>query len=228
MAGARYVAAVEGDEGQRLSEALVKQMTGGDLITARFLYQEQFDFFPTHKIFFGTNHRPLIRGTDDAIWRRIKLIPFQVTIPESERDNRLPEKLRTEFPGILRWAVEGCMLWQQEELGQPPEVEDAVKEYRTEMDVLAKFLTDCCVVNPTAKVSSASLYETYNAWCDENGERALSQRALGMKLGERGFGKSHTTNSRYWMGIGLLAKEVPDSHTEVRNVVPFKRSSESA
>jgi len=205
--GARYVAAVEGDEGQRLSEALVKQMTGGDTITARFLHQEHFDFVPTHKIFFATNHRPVIRGTDDAIWRRIRLVPFCITIPEDERDNRLLEKLRAELPGILMWAVEGCLLWQKEGLGVPPEVVEATNAYRSEMDLLAKFISDCCVQHINAKVPSSSLYDTYQGWCDENGERPLTKRLFGMRLDERGFQSGKSGGTRLWRGIGLVAND---------------------
>ena len=233
LQGVRFVAAIEGEEGQRLSESLVKQMTGGDIITARFLHQEFFEFEPTHKIFFGTNHKPVIRGTDDAIWRRIRLIPFGVTIPESERDNELPEKLRHELPGILRWALEGCRLWQQEGLGVPPEVENAVNEYRSEMDVFAKFILDCCVQHPQAKVASSSLYEAYTSWCDDNGERPLSQRMFGMKLAERGFQQSRTSIARMWVGVGLRSNMTQVTHNDAKNnnrsnVTPLRRDFETS
>jgi putative DNA primase/helicase len=225
LVGVRFVAAVEGDEGGRLSEALVKQMTGGDTITARFLYHEAFDFQPTHKIWFSTNHQPLIRGTDDAIWRRIRLIPFEVLIPEAERDPHLAEKLRAEFSGILRWAVEGCLLWQREGLGMPPEVQAATNEYRTDMDAVGRFLAECCIERPDAKVAAASLYAAYTQWCEQTGERPLSQRMLGRKLAERGYQPIRTSAVRMWQGIGLRDDAAPaqcQAAAQTGKVIPLR------
>jgi putative DNA primase/helicase len=117
-----FVSAIEAEDGRRLAEALIKQMTGGDTMTARFLYGEFFEFLPEFKILLAVNHKPLIRNTDHAIWRRIRLVPFTVTIPEAERDKDLPDKLRRELPGILAWAVQGCLDWQREGLGMPEPV----------------------------------------------------------------------------------------------------------
>ena len=144
LKGARFVIACEADAENRLAESLIKQMTGGDTISARFLHQEWFDFEPTHKVFFGTNHKPVIKGTDYAIWRRIRLVPFEITIPEGERDKNLPEKLKAEADGILAWAVQGCLVWQQQGLGVPEEVKAATDSYREEMDILGEFLKDRC------------------------------------------------------------------------------------
>ena len=118
LSDARFVSAVESEDGQKLSESLIKQLTGGEPITARFLRKEFFEFLPEFKIFFTTNHKPIIKGNDEGIWRRIRLIPFTVTIPKEEIDTRLPEKLLEELPGILNWAVEGCLKWQQEGVGR--------------------------------------------------------------------------------------------------------------
>lgn len=209
LKGARFVAAVEAEEGKRLAEALVKQLTGGDKITARFMRAEWFEFKPEFKLLLATNHKPEIRGNDLAIWRRIRLIPFNITIPEAERDPDLSRKLEEELPGILNWAVKGCLLWQSEGLKAPDEVLIATNEYRAEMDVLSAFINDCCVVNPHSKAASSQIYSAYVEWCAQNGEKALPQRGFGMKLKERGFTPGHTRQSRFWGGIGLM-----DTHAD--------------
>ena len=205
LKGRRFVTASEAESEQRFAESLIKQMTGGDTLSARFLHQEWFDFVPSHKIFLGTNHKPVIKGTDHAIWRRIKLVPFEVTIPEKERDIHLANKLKAEFPGIMAWAVEGCLKWQEEGLGTPDEVKTATEDYRNEMDVLSEFLSDCCIENDSIEVSTKDLYEIYFAWCEKNGDRPLPKRTLGLKLKERGFkpGKVNRGQSRGWRGLGL-------------------------
>ena len=139
LRGARLVTSVEVDAGRHLSEALIKQVTGEDEVTARFLYKELFTFKPQFKLWLATNHKPVIRGSEHAIWRRIRLIPFTVKIPEAEQDKTLGNKLLSELPGILNWALEGCRLWQAEGLTAPAAVQAATQEYREEMDVLGDF-----------------------------------------------------------------------------------------
>jgi putative DNA primase/helicase len=207
LMGARLVTAIETGEGRRLAENLVKQMTGGDRIKARFMRQDFFEFSPTFKLFLATNHKPQIRGTDYAIWRRIRLIPFTVTIPEEERDPTLPEKLRVELPGILAWAVRGCLAWQHEGLKPPAEVAHATEAYRTEMDVLAAFLADCCVVHRNARVKASELYHIYTQWCEDNGEHVENQRSFGMRLSERGFERCKVKGLGWWRGIGIAVQE---------------------
>ena len=204
LKGARFVSAVEAEEGQRLAESLVKQMTGGDRLTARFMRSEFFEFKPEFKLWLGTNHKPQIRGTDAAIWRRIRLIPFIVTIPPEDRDLDLPTKLRNELAGILAWAVEGCLLWQKEGLGMPVEVMAATDIYRTEMDAIGAFIEDACTIHADAKESVGDLYREYTAWAEENGERALNKRQLSQRLGERGFVNVRGTGGWYfWQGFCL-------------------------
>jgi putative DNA primase/helicase len=209
--GARFVAAVEAEAGRRLAESLVKQLTGGDRIAARFLYGELFEFTPEFKVFVATNHKPTIRGSDHAIWRRIRLIPFTVTIPPSAQDRALPEKLRAELPGILRWMVEGCLAWQREGLGIPDAVHTATEGYRAEMDVLATFLAECCAVGKGLRVPASELYAAYVGWCGDAGERAMSQRALGAALTERGFTPGRTEAARLWRGLALRPRDEDDA-----------------
>jgi putative DNA primase/helicase len=206
--GARLVVATETEAGRRLAENLVKQLTGGDRLKARFMRQDFFEFGATHKIWLATNNKPVVKGTDYAIWRRIKLVPFTVTIPPEERDKSLPDKLLQELPGILAWAVKGCLEWQARGLDEPAEVTAATNAYRDEQDVLGSFISDCCVVQPWAKVSARDLYRAYMKWCEENGEHPLAQRNFGMRLAERGFLSKKGTAGRYfWESIGLSEVE---------------------
>ncbi|WP_051084504.1 phage/plasmid primase, P4 family [Gracilibacillus lacisalsi] len=202
--GSRFVSAVESEDGQKLSEALIKQLTGGEPITARFLRKEFFEFMPEFKIFFTTNHKPIVKGDDEGIWRRIRLIPFDRTIPKEEVDKDLPEKLHDELPGILKWAVDGCLKWQQEGLGEPEEVKNATDEYKEEMDLLASFLSECCVINSEAKVQANELHKEYLTWAESVGEYPMKKRSFNNRLVMKGFQKRKSTgNKLYFFGIGL-------------------------
>jgi len=203
LAGSRFVSAVETESGRRLAEGLVKQMTGGDRMTARFLHHEFFEFQPTFKLWLAVNHKPRIVGTDHAIWRRIRLIPFTVTIPERERDPDLTEKLKEDLPGVLSWAVAGCLEWQAEGLKAPQAITAATDEYRDESDVIAAFISERCKVGPDCEVSKAGLYEAYAEWCQKSGERPLSKKELGARLMEKGFSDERNRKGRFWRGIEL-------------------------
>jgi len=203
LKGARLVTAAEAEEGKRLAEALVKDLTGGDTISARFMRAEWFDFRPQCKIWLATNHKPTVWGTDKAVWDRIKLIPFTVTIPEDEQDKRLLEKLKAELTGILAWAVRGCLEWQRNGLGVPSEVKEATASYRDEMDVLGAFIADRCELSPTAWETAKDIYDAYKDWCEANGEKPIGKRAFGLRLGERGLDQYRTYQARGWLGIQL-------------------------
>jgi len=208
LKGARLVTAIEAEEGRRLAEALVKQMTGGDRLAARFLHAEWFEFTPAHKIFLGTNHKPVIRGTDLAIWRRIRLVPFSVVIPEEKRDKHFAQKLLPELPGILNWALQGCLTWQREGLKTPREVQEATSAYKAEMDQLAGFLDDCCITRKGQRVRGNELYKAYREWCERNTERAISGTRFGRRLVERGINKTKDTYV-YYLDITLRDAEEP-------------------
>lgn len=213
LRGARFVGAVEVAEGRRLAEVVVKEMTGGDLITARFLHAEFFEFRPEFKIFLAVNHRPVIKGTDHAIWRRIRLIPFTVEIPQEQQDRELPEKLKAELPGILNWFLAGCLQWRYGGLAAPQAVVDATEDYRSEMDTLGGFLQDHCILTPGAEVMAAELFKKYLVWAEASGEKyPLNKITFGMKLRERGFVSTQQTKGAHkglkkWVGIGLRAVE---------------------
>jgi putative DNA primase/helicase len=204
--GMRFVASIEVEDGRRLAESLVKQLTGGDRIKARKMRQDFWEFAPTHKVFMAVNHKPTVRGTDNAIWRRIRLIPFTETIPPVEQDKKLPEKLQAERAGILAWAVEGCLEWRREGLQAPDEVRKATGEYRAEMDVLGAFLKDCCKQGPEENEAAGDLYTAYKLWCQDGGERIETQRRFGTQLRERGFERYRggSDGGNRWRRVSLL------------------------
>lgn len=208
LRNARFVSSVEAREGGRLAEVLVKLLTGSDPIVARGLFKDEEQFPPTFKLFLAVNHKPVIKGTDEAIWRRIHLIPFTVTVPKEERDKKLPEKLRAEWPGILAWAVKGCLAWQREGLGMPDAVAQATAAYRNEMDLLGAFLRDRCAVAEDEAVGASSLYANYRTWCEDGGEKPGSHIQFGARLAERWFQSDRFTSGpekgkHRWLGLRL-------------------------
>jgi putative DNA primase/helicase len=203
LRGTRFVTTTEAEQGRRLSEPLIKKITGNDQMTARFLYGEFFNFVPTFKIFMATNHKPVIKGTDYGIWRRIKLIPFTTQIPEERQDRRLEEKLRAEASGILNWLLEGTERWQREGLAAPAAILNATDEYRGEMDVIGNFLKECCDVQEGATIRIRELYKAYSEWCYNNNEHAVSERFFSLRLKEMGFQQGRTAEARYWSGLAL-------------------------
>lgn len=204
MTGKRFISAIEAEGERRLAEVLVKQLTGGDTITARFLFGEYFDFRPTFKIWLAANHKPNIKGTDYAIWRRIRLIPFNVTIPDENRiqQSKLLSDFKNELPGILTWAVQGCLEWQKNGLKTPEEVKNATNGYREELDGIGTFLKECCILTSEVRTKSGDLYETYRKWCVDNGEFVIGNRHFGRRLSEKGF-QNQQSNGNWWKGIGL-------------------------
>ncbi len=203
LRGARLVATSETEDGRRLAEGNIKQLTGQDSITARHLYGEFFEFVPMFKLWLSANHRPIISGDDYGIWRRISLIPFNITIPESERDGKLFEKLSFEYSGILNWAIQGCLDWQKMGLAAPGAVRGAVENYRGDMDSFGGWLEACCEVVKAKKCAASGLYASYRVWSLENGLYPLSAKRMGQKLVERGFNK-HKSSGIFYEGLQLL------------------------
>ena len=202
LKGARLVTSVEPNEGVRINEGLLKQLTGDDTVTARKLYGDEFEFKPEFKLWMATNHKPVIRGTDTGIWRRIHMIPFIVQIPEEKIDRRLKYKLSAELTGIFRWAVEGCLLWQKEGLKMPRAVLEEVREYRREMDVISAFVEDKCTVGKGLSVKSSQLFAAYLNWAEQNNEYRMSSTKFGMELAKR-FEKVKGRGCNYYSGITL-------------------------
>ena len=202
LVGARMVRSSEVGEGKRFNESLVKALTGSETIAARFLYSESFEFTPQFKLWFAANHKPTIRGQDHAIWRRVRLIPFDVQFTGDRRDSKIKQKLMAELPGILVWAVAGCLLWRKHGLNPPADVVAATEEYRRESDVIGAFLEDCCIASPGYEVPASELYHAFKRWAKDNGEYELSQTAFGRRLDERGF-SSRKSSIKYRTGLKL-------------------------
>lgn len=193
---------------KNFAEATVKQLTGNDDVTARFLFAEEFTFSPEFKLWAATNHKPEIQGTDNAIWDRVRLIPFEVRFEGKAVDVTLPEKLQAEATGVLAWLVRGCLEWQEQGLGTAAKIEAASKEYREEMDTFASFLEEECVVHPEAHAPAGALYQAYQRWADRSGEKTESKKWFGARLKERGFKDYRpwtgpNRNIRSWKGVGL-------------------------
>jgi len=203
LKGARFVSAIETAEGKRLAEGLVKQLTGQDMVAARFLRQEFFEYLPEFKIWLAANHKPNIIGTDYAIWRRIKVIPFTITIPEKLQNPNLANELKEELPGILRWAAIGCFDWQKIKLNEPKSVKLATAKYKSDMDIIGDFLKDFCMIGPSYKIEKGELYKQYGNWCDDTGEKKMTKRKFGICISERGFEEYSDGNSRFWLEIKL-------------------------
>lgn len=202
--GRRLAVLNETQDGARLNEGLIKSITGGDRIKARRMREDFWEFAPSHTAYLVTNHRPVVSGTDYGIWRRLRLLPFTVTIPAEQQDRDLPEKLRSEGPAILRWMVQGCLDWQREGLGEPAAVKVATEGYRAESDTVGRWLEECCTVNLEVTAKASDLLESFNSWAAKVHEREASQRWLGQRLGERGFAKVKGREGVKYAGIGLL------------------------
>lgn len=204
LAGCRMAIAAELEEGAAFAESRIKSLTGGDTITARFLHQEFFDFRPTHHFWISGNHKPSVKGCDLGIWRRIRLIPFTIRIADEAKDPNLADKLARELPGILNWALEGCLRWQSEGLKTPQCVKLATEEYRIEEDVIGQFLADCTDDERDSRTLISSLYESYQGWAIKGGMKyPLTARILNKKLEERGIQRIKSDGGRYWKGISL-------------------------
>jgi putative DNA primase/helicase len=184
--GARLVTSVETEEGRRWAESKIKSLTGGDRITARFMRQDYFEFTPIFKLVVAGNHKPGLRNVDEAIRRRFQLVPFTVTIPVEERDESLGEKLKAELPGILSWAILGCLEWQTRGLAPPPVVRDATVAYLEAEDALAAWIEDAGEIDPGAWERSQALYRSWKSWCDGTGEHAGSLKKFSQRLEDRG------------------------------------------
>lgn len=213
MLGMRLVVASETEHGARLRVQLVKKLTGDLYLKARFMRENYFTFARTHKLIIASNNKPAIRETSHAVWRRVRLVPWNVTIPEKERDERLLEKLREEWPGILAWAVAGCLDWQRGGMQTPDEVKLATENYRAEQDVLREFLAERCVTGPAMFVPRHAIYSAYTEWSKSIGDSHpldrpafcdQLRRVAGVDEGQK---RVNGTPARGWTGIGLAADE---------------------
>lgn len=208
LPGVRMLRTSEPEKGSKLAEAMIKLVTGGEPIQARHLNRDFFKFRPQFKLTISGNYRPTISGTDEGIWRRMRLIPFDVTIPKEERDIHLPEKLRREASGILNRLLDGLRDWCDKGLSEPEDVTKATAEYRSTSDPLGRFLAVCVIPSEGDKVQSSVLHEVFEAWCKASGEKAWTNRGLSMAMDERGYHR-HQSNVMWWLDIKLM-KSVND------------------
>ncbi|BCN00144.1 phage/plasmid primase, P4 family [Ralstonia pseudosolanacearum] len=211
LRGARFVAAIETEQGRRWAESKVKNLTGGDKISARFMRQDFFEFFPQFKLFVAGNHKPAIRNIDEAMKRRLHLIPFTVTVPPERRDKNLQQKLLAERDGILAWAVQGCLDWQRlGRLDPPQQVLDATEEYFEAEDALGRWLDERCVREINAKTLTAELFNDWKQWADSAGEFTGSQKRFSDLLITRGVEKwRNTAGLRGFRGVSLKNPPMP-------------------
>jgi putative DNA primase/helicase len=210
LRGARFVSASEAPGGRALDAAVLKQLVGSDTVVARFLHQEFFEFRPEFKLWLRANHKPPVPEQTTAFWRRMRLIPFDVKIPDAQRDNDLLDKLAGEAPGILAWAVRGCLAWQREGLGEPPAVRAATEAYRAENDVIGDFLAARCGLDANAWTATAELYVAFSGWWETTHakhERPLTRAWFGRLLGEQdGLRPEQRGHAKVkgWRGVRLL------------------------
>lgn len=207
LRGARLVTAVETEEGRRWAESRIKTLTGGDPIAARFMRQDFFEFTPQFKLVIAGNHKPGLRSVDEAIRRRLHMIPFAVTIPAAERDQNLAERLKREWPGILEWMLQGCADWQERGLDPPETVRDATEAYLAAEDATAAWLDEACERLPSGETSSTALFASWKVWAERAGEFVGSQKKLSQTLESRGFALKRKRNGSVFIGLHILPVE---------------------
>ncbi len=195
LRGARLVTSLETEDGRRWAAARIKSMTGGDPISARFMRQDFFSFQPQFKLIIAGNHKPGLKNVDEAMRRRVHLVPFTVTIPSEERDQMLPGRLRGEWGGILQWMIDGCLEWQRMGLSPPEIVRDATDAYLQDEDVFGLWLSECTEVERDAFVSTAELHRSYQSWAERAGERFLGTKRFTQALEERGLRRGRLTSA---------------------------------
>jgi putative DNA primase/helicase len=205
LQGARLVMAIETEDGRRWAESKIKALTGGDKIAARFMRADFFEFAPQFKLVVTGNHKPSLRSVDEAIRRRLHLVPFTVTIPKDERDPCLSEKLRNEWPRILRWMIDGCIAWQSCGQDPPAVVRVATGEYLESEDALGRWIDECCLTGPNFSAKAKDLYASWKIWSEAAGEHVGSQKRLSRMLEDRGYpkGRQPGTSCRLFRRIAL-------------------------
>jgi putative DNA primase/helicase len=218
LAGIRHVITEEPKLGDRLNESALKTLTSGiGRIVARFLYGNEFEFTPKFKIFMATNYKPIIRGTDNGIWRRIHLIPFNRVFDEHERDKELIDKLMLEMPEILGWMIDGCIKWQQDGgLTPPASVQTELKEYRAEMDIVQRWMDESCEFDEAYRTKSSELFDDFNAYVSANKEYQMSANLFGRNLSKK-YKKMKSGGTHYYVGIRLKQHSVQTTMKKPRN-----------
>jgi putative DNA primase/helicase len=232
--GARVVVSIEVEEGKRLAEGLVKMLTGGDTVSARFLYKEEFEFVPQFKLWLAANDAPRVKDNDEAMWRRILRVPFEHEIPKQDRDPKVKATLRRNEvvgPAILAWIVQGCLKWQLKGLDVPEIIEESTEEYRQSQDPLRDFFEDECEFDPSAYVPVVELRSAYEQWARDNGARyTLGPREFNKRLESKGcertakriqneFGTEKPV--KCWRGITLRSNPTREEREGIQEEIPF-------
>jgi len=210
LRGARLVIATEVGQGKRWDEGKIKALTGGDTISARFMRQDFFDYKPQFKLMIAGNHKPSLRNVDEAMRRRLHMIPFTVTIPPEKRDHTLPDRLLAEMDGILGWAIKGCVEWQRIGLKPPPCVLAATEEYFESQDSMKRWVEEECVASERATAPTEALFQSWKAWTEKQGEQPGSMRRFADELANKGFGRWRSEKQRGFRGIALKGKETQE------------------
>ena len=205
--GLRLAVLHESDHGRRLAEGTVKRLTGGDRLKARRMREDFWSFEPSHTFVMLTNHRPVVSGADEGIWRRLRLVPWDVVIPPAERDEELGDRLALERAAVLAWLVAGYHDWRARGLADPEPVTRATDAYRAESDALGRFLDQQCLTGPHYHVRSAELFAAWSKWCAAEGEDPGTQTAFSVALTNRGFDKRATKAANVWTGLGLASDD---------------------
>ncbi len=226
LRGARFVTAIETEDGRWWAEAKIKSLTGGDRITARFMRQDFFEYLPQFKLLVAGNHKPGLRNVDEAIRRRLQLIPFTVTIGEQERDPDLAEKLKTEYPGILRWAIEGCLAWQRDGLNSPDIVRSATSDYLAAEDAIGRWIEDRCLLGDDYWTAGAALFADWQQWSDRTGERPGTQKRFTQGLQARSIQSERSGPSGTRGFVGIALRDDVLTHPTHSPVIPVTRARE--
>jgi len=212
LRGKRLVVVSETERDHKLAVALMKNLTGGDLITARPLYGKPVTFAPSHTALMVTNFLPKVAGDDPAAWRRIRVVPFDVVIPAEERDGRLGERLELDADAVLAWMVDGYREYERRGMDAPAGVQAATGNYLKTSDALARFIDECCLVSPHTYATTSDLHERWSAWAIDDGAEPMSLKRFGQALDEHGYpvlgGTGRNRRNRY--GISLVADEEGD------------------
>jgi putative DNA primase/helicase len=203
LRGARLVVAHETARGRRWAESKIKALTGGERITARFMRGDFFEYTPQFKLVVVGNHKPGLASVDEAIRRRLHLIPFTVTIPEAERDPHLAEKLRPEWAGILQWAIDGCLEWERRGLAPPAVVLDATDSYLADEDTFARWVEECCLTGRHRWGNGNLLWSSWKAWSERNNERTGTRKAFAQAMITHGFTAAKSQDIRGYDGVDL-------------------------
>jgi putative DNA primase/helicase len=211
LQGVRLVVASETTKGRAWDEAKIKNLTGGDKLTGRFMRGDFFDFDPSHKLLISGNHKPSLRNVDEAMRRRFLLVPFTVQIPEKERDPKLADKLKAEWPAILRWMIDGCLEWRQHGLVVPTIVRDATDQYFADQDTIEQWVEEWVNIDPKVDfIATRDLYKCWKHWCEDRNQPPGTEQAFSDSLADRGHARHRKAKARGFKGIALKASNEPE------------------